>query len=38
MEKNQECIIKIEDMSHDGEGGGKGDGYALFVKEMKLAK
>lgn len=36
MEKNQECIIKIEDMSHDGEGVGKVDGYALFVKDTVI--
>lgn len=36
MEKNQECIIKIEDMSHDGEGVGRIDGYALFVKDTVI--
>lgn len=36
MEKNQEYIIKIEDMSHDGEGVGKVDGYALFVKDTVI--
>ena len=36
MEKNQECIIRIEDMSHDGEGVGKVDGYALFVKDTVI--
>ena len=33
MEKNQEYIVKIEDMSLEGEGVGKVDGYALFVKD-----
>lgn len=36
MEKNQECIIKIEDMSHEGEGVGRVDGYALFVKDTVI--
>ena len=36
MEKNQECIIKIEDMSHEGEGVGRVYGYALFVKDTVI--
>ena len=36
MEKNQECIIKIEDMSLEGEGVGRLDGYALFVKDTVI--
>ena len=36
MEKNQECIITIEDMSHEGEGVGRVDGYALFVKDTVI--
>lgn len=36
MEKNQECIVKIEDMSHEGEGVGRADGYALFVKDTVI--
>lgn len=36
MEKNQECIVKIEDMSLDGEGVGRVDGYALFVKDTVI--
>lgn len=33
MEKNQEYIVNIEDMTHDGEGVGKVCGYALFIKD-----
>lgn len=36
MEKNQECIVKIEDMSLDGEGVGRVNGYALFVKDTVI--
>ncbi len=36
MEKNQECIVKIEDMSLEGEGVGRVDGYALFVKDTVI--
>lgn len=36
MEKNQEFVIKIEDMTHEGEGVGKVDGYALFVKDTVI--
>ena len=36
MEKNQEYIVKIEDMSLEGEGVGKVDGYALFVKDTVI--
>ena len=38
MEKNQECIIKIEDMSLEGEGVGRLDGYALFVKDTVIGE
>ena len=38
MEKNQECIIKIEDMSLEGEGVGRLDGYALFVKDTEIGR
>ncbi len=33
MNKNQQCIVKIEDMSDGGEGIGKFEGYTLFVKD-----
>lgn len=33
MNKNEQCIIKIEDMSLNGEGIGKFGGYTLFVKD-----
>ncbi len=33
MNKNEQCIIKIEDMSLNGEGIGKFEGYTLFVKD-----
>lgn len=36
MEKNRECIITIEDMTHEGEGVGRADGYALFVKNTVI--
>ena len=36
MEKNEEYIVTIEDMTHDGEGVGKVDGYALFVKDAVI--
>lgn len=31
--KNTECIITIEDITSDGEGIGRADGFALFVKD-----
>ncbi|MFA9465919.1 MAG: 23S rRNA (uracil(1939)-C(5))-methyltransferase RlmD [Velocimicrobium sp.] len=33
MNKNDEFIISIEDMTSDGEGIGRKDGFALFVKD-----
>ena len=36
MEKNQIFEIKIEDMSEQGEGIGKVDGYTLFVKDALI--
>lgn len=36
MEKNQECIVTIQDMTHEGEGVGKVDGYALFIKDTVI--
>ncbi len=32
LKKNDECIIDITDLGNDGEGIGRADGYALFVK------
>lgn len=32
MKKNDEVILKIEDLTSDGEGIGKAEGFALFVK------
>ena len=34
FKKNQEVIIKIDDLGNNGEGIGHVDGYALFVKEV----
>lgn len=33
LKKNDKVMIRIEDMSKDGEGIGKADGFALFVKD-----
>jgi 23S rRNA (uracil1939-C5)-methyltransferase len=33
FKKNQEIILKIDDLGNDGEGIGHVDGYALFVKD-----
>ena len=33
VKKNDEYIVAIEDMGSEGEGVGKIDGYALFVKD-----
>ncbi len=33
MNKNEQCVVKIEDMSLNGEGIGKVEGYTLFVKD-----
>lgn len=33
LEKNMECTITIEDISSDGEGVGRINGFALFVKD-----
>ena len=34
FKKNQEVILKIDDLGNNGEGIGHVDGYALFVKEV----
>ncbi len=36
MKKNETVIIKIEDISVNGEGIGKADGYPLFVKDAVI--
>ncbi|WP_434310242.1 23S rRNA (uracil(1939)-C(5))-methyltransferase RlmD [Hominifimenecus sp. rT4P-3] len=36
MEKNQIVTVKIEDMTENGEGIGKVDGYALFLKDAVI--
>lgn len=36
MEKNQEFIVTIEDMSEDGAGIGKLDGYIWFIKDAVI--
>jgi 23S rRNA (uracil1939-C5)-methyltransferase len=36
MEKNQEFIVTIEDMSEDGSGVGRLDGYIWFVKDTVI--
>ncbi len=36
MEKNEEYIVKIEDITHEGEGVGKVAGYALFIKDTVI--
>jgi len=36
IKKNDVFQVKIEDMSHDGAGIGKVDGYALFVKDAVI--
>ena len=33
FKKNDVVTVKIEDMSHDGSGIGKADGYTLFIKD-----
>ena len=33
LKKNESVTVRIEDMSKDGEGIGKADGFALFVKD-----
>ena len=33
LKKNETAVIRIEDMSKNGEGIGKADGFALFVKD-----
>ena len=36
MEKNEHVIVTIEDMSTDGEGVGRAEGCALFIKDTVL--
>ena len=36
MKKNDICVVKIEDMSVNGEGIGKADGYTLFIKDAVI--
>ena len=36
MKKNDKLIVKIEDIGVSGEGIGKVDGYALFVKDAVI--
>ncbi len=36
FQKNDSVTVTIEDMSHDGEGIGKVDGYTLFIKDAVL--
>ena len=36
MEKNQEFTVVIEDMSEDGAGVGKLDGYIWFIKDTVI--
>ena len=36
MEKNQEFTVSIEDMSEDGAGIGKLDGYIWFIKDAVI--
>ena len=36
FQKNDLVTVRIEDMSHDGEGIGKVDGYTLFIKDAVL--
>ncbi|MDR2889887.1 MAG: 23S rRNA (uracil(1939)-C(5))-methyltransferase RlmD [Lachnospiraceae bacterium] len=36
LNKNDVVTVTIEDMGHDGEGIGKADGYALFVKDAVI--
>lgn len=36
MKKNDELIIRIEDITSDGEGIGRFDGFALFVKDTLI--
>ena len=36
MEKNQEFTVTIEDMSEDGSGIGKLDGYIWFIKDTVI--
>ena len=33
LKKNERVTIEIEDISRNGEGIGKADGFALFVKD-----
>lgn len=36
FKKNDMVTVKIEDMSHDGSGIGKADGYTLFIKDVVI--
>lgn len=36
FKKNDVVTVKIEDMSHDGSGIGKADGYTLFIKDAVI--
>ena len=36
MKKNQEFIVEIEDMSEEGAGIGKTDGYTWFIKDTVI--
>lgn len=36
MEKNQEFTVSIEDISEDGAGIGKLDGYIWFIKDAVI--
>lgn len=36
FKKNDMVTVKIEDMSHDGSGIGKADGYTLFIKDAVI--
>ena len=36
LQKNDLVTVKIEDMSHDGEGVGKLEGFPLFVKDTVI--
>lgn len=36
FKKNDIVTVKIEDMSHDGSGIGKADGYTLFIKDAVI--
>ena len=38
IKKNDVFQVRIEDMTHEGAGVGKVDGYALFVKDAIILK